>query len=179
MLQQNIQGSAGRPAPILLRVLILEDNPLDANLCLQELKKAGFDTQADLVDTEDSFADKLRCGVYDLILSDFRIPGWSGVEAFRVLAQSGRDIPFILITGTLGEEAAVDLIKEGITDYILKDRLVRLPLAVDRALQEKVCATNASESINHLLKARSRSGCYSNPPLRPSMALTSTGTALL
>src|SRR5256885_10983197 len=71
------------------------------------------------------------------MLSDYRIPTWGGVEAFRLLKKSGRDIPFILITGTLGEEAAVDLIKEGVADYILKDRLVRLPSAVRRALQEK------------------------------------------
>jgi PAS domain S-box-containing protein len=89
------------------------------------------------VDTKEAFATKLQSRVYDLILSDYRIAAWSGTEAFHLLKQSGKDIPFIVVTATLGEEVAVDLIKEGVADYVLKDRLVRLPLAVRRALQEK------------------------------------------
>ena len=140
-----------RPAVSMpLRVLILEDNPRDVELCIQELKKAGFELQADAVDTEEAFAAKLQSRIYDLILSDFRIPTWSGVEAFHLLKQSGKDIPFILVTGTLGEEAAVDLIKEGVADYILKDRLVRLPLAVRRALQEKTTRDERELAIQSL-----------------------------
>jgi two-component system, cell cycle sensor histidine kinase and response regulator CckA len=122
-----------------LSVLILEDSRRDAELCLEELSKAGFQLQSDVVDTEEAFVAKLQSQHYDFILADYRIPTWSGggVEAFHRLKQSGRDIPFILVTGALGEEAAVDLIKEGVADYILKDRLVRLPLAVRRALEEK------------------------------------------
>lgn len=140
-----------RPAVSMpLRVLMLEDNPRDVELCIQELKKAGFELQADAVDTEEAFAAKLQSCIYDLILSDFRIPTWSGVEAFHLLKQSGKDIPFILVTGTLGEEAAVDLIKEGVADYILKDRLVRLPLAVRRALQEKTTRDERELAIQSL-----------------------------
>src|SRR5580704_16376888 len=124
--------STDHSAPIVLRVLLLEDNPRDVEMCVRELGKGGFTLQMDAVDTEEGFTAKLQSGVYDVILSDFRIPAWSGVEAFRLLKQSGKDIPFILVTGTLGEEAAVDLIKEGISDYILKDRLTRLPSAVRR-----------------------------------------------
>src|ERR1700719_1535840 len=97
-------------ASVRLRVLVLEDKQQDVELCFLELRKAGFELQADVVDTEEAFAEKLRSHVYDLILSDYGIPAWSGVEAFRLVQQSGKSIPFILVTGSLGEEAAVDLI---------------------------------------------------------------------
>jgi PAS domain S-box-containing protein len=120
-----------------LSILILEDNPRDLELFVHELRKAGFNFHADTVATEEDFAAKLQSGVYDLILSDYRIPAWSGAKAFQLLKQSEKDIPFILVTGTLGEEAAVELIKDGVSDFVLKDRLARLPLAVRRALHEK------------------------------------------
>jgi PAS domain S-box-containing protein len=120
-----------------LRVLILADNPHDVDLCIQELEKAGFEIQAEAVHTEEAFATSLRSHVFDVILSNFRILTWTGVEAFHLLQQSGKGIPFILLTDTLGEEIAVDLIKEGVADYVLKDRLCRLPFAVRRALREK------------------------------------------
>ena len=153
--EEKASGSDPRTAAVSmpLRVLMLEDNPLDIELSLQELKKAGFKVQADTVDTEEGFAAKLRTGVYDLILSDFRIPAWSGIEAFHLLQQSGKDIPFILVTGTLGEEAAVDLIKEGVADYILKDRLARLPSAIHRALQEKGLRDEREHAIHSLRKS--------------------------
>src|SRR4029077_19659564 len=100
-------------ASVRLRVLILEDNPADAELSVRELKKAGFDPQYDVVDREAVFLAKLHSQSYDVILADYRIPSWSGAEAFHRLRQSGKDIPFILVSGAIGEEAAVDLIKEG------------------------------------------------------------------
>ena len=142
--------------PTRLRVLILEDNKRDAELCMQELKKAGIEVDADVVDTEHTFVARLQSRTYDVILSDYRIPTWGGVEAFRLLKQSGRDIPFILITGTLGEEAAVDLIKEGVADYILKDRLVRLPSAVRRALQEKTTRDERERAVEALYESEER-----------------------
>src|ERR1700722_2343913 len=135
--EKPIPVPPGPDAAIPLRVLILEDKQQDVELCFLEVQKAGFELHADVVDTEEAFTEKLRSHVYDLILSDYGIPAWSGMEAFRLLQQSGKSIPFILVTGSLGEEAAVDLIKEGITDYILKDRLTRLPSAIHRALKEK------------------------------------------
>src|ERR1022692_373238 len=100
--ERTASNSGGHSVAIPLRVLILEDNPRDVELCIEELKKAGFELQADAVDTEEAFSTRLQSRVYDLILSDFRIPTWSGVEAFHLLKQSGKDIPFILVTGTLG-----------------------------------------------------------------------------
>ncbi|HXU22276.1 MAG TPA: PAS domain S-box protein [Verrucomicrobiae bacterium] len=140
----------GHSVPARLRVLILEDNQRDAELFIQKLKEAGCALDADTVDSEDAFVASLRSRVYDLILSDYSIPEWSGLEAFRFVKRSGINIPFILVTGTLGEEAAVDLIKEGVADYILKDRLARLPSAVRRALQEKLIRDEAGRARHAL-----------------------------
>jgi DNA-binding NtrC family response regulator len=121
-----------------LRVLILEDNSQHLELLFQELNKAGFELQADAVDTEKAFVEKLKSQNYDIILSDNNVRAWSGVEAFHRVKRSGKDVPFILVTGTIGDEAAVELIREGMADYVLKDRLIRLPSAVRRAIQEKI-----------------------------------------
>jgi len=154
--ERSASKFASHSASISLRVLILEDDPRDVELCIQELNKAGFELKVDVVDTEESFAAKLHSRIYDLILADNRIPKWSGVEAFHLLRQSGRDIPFILVTGTLGEEAAVDLIKEGMADYILKDRLVRLPTAVTRALKERSTHVEGERNIKYLRESEER-----------------------
>src|SRR5580693_10336372 len=102
-----------------LRVLLVEDQPIDAELCVQELTKAGFEVRVDRVDTEEQFAVRLGSQEYDIVISDYGIPGWSGLDALRLLKKTGKDIPFILVTGTIGEEAAVELMRGGLTDYIL------------------------------------------------------------
>ena len=117
-----------------LRVLYVEDNPSDAELCLMQLEQAGLELHADVVDTPKEFAEKLRSEAYDIVLADYRLPGWSGIEALEILRRQHEDIPFVLVTGTVGDEAAVECIKKGATDYVLKDHSSRLPLAVRRAL---------------------------------------------
>ena len=120
-----------------LRVLLVEHSPHDIELILFELRDSGFRVEPTLAETRDEFRRVLANGFLDAVLADYRLPGWSGLDAFADLRAAGRDIPFLLVTGTLGEEAAVDCIKQGISDYILKDRLKRLPLALNRALSEK------------------------------------------
>ena len=137
---------------------MVEDQPLDVELCVQELKKAGLDIQVDVVDSRNRFIDRLSSQPYDLVLSDYGIPGWSGTDVFRALQETGKDIPFILVTGTLGEEAAVKLMKEGVSDYILKDRLVRLPLAIRGALPGKRRARSPATRGGALLPARAGRG---------------------
>ena len=123
--------------PKVLRILCVEDVPEDAELYLRVLQEAGYQVTADVVNTREEFAHKLESNSYDVVLSDYRMPGWSGAEALEILKQSAKDIPFLLVTGTIGEEAAVEFIKQGAADYILKDRPARLPDAVRRALEEK------------------------------------------
>jgi signal transduction histidine kinase len=121
--------------PQPLKVLLVEDNIDDAKMVLRELKRAGFEATPQRVDTEPAFLDSLRVGL-DLILSDYVMPQFSGMRALELSRSSGLEIPFILVSGTIGEEIAVEAIKLGATDYLLKDRLARLGPAVRRALQE-------------------------------------------
>ena len=119
-----------------LRILIIEDVNADAELTLLALESAGLDFTYDITATAIECQKHLQDNIYDVVLSDYRLPSFNGLQAFNFLKQSGQDIPFILITGSLGEEAAVECIKAGMTDYVLKDRLFRLPSVLQRALQE-------------------------------------------
>lgn len=118
------------------RILLLEDNKADAKLSLSELARAGFEADTDVVSTSEDFTEKIQSQHYDLILADYRLPDWTGLDALRWLRNSGFNVPFILVTGTLGDDLAVECIKEGATDYVLKDKLDRLPRACRRALEE-------------------------------------------
>lgn len=124
--------STGQP----LRVLVLEDNAVDAEMVVHALRRAGFDPDWKRVETKVDFLAALDTSP-ELILSDYSLPHFDGVRALQLLRESGLDIPFILISGTLGEEAAVEAMKLGATDYLLKDRVTRLGPAVERALEEK------------------------------------------
>lgn len=121
--------------PLPISVLIVEDNPNDAELLGHELFRAGFEPHWQRVDKE---ADYLEClqKDFDLVLSDYRMPQFNGLRALDLLKRSGVDIPFILVSGTIGEDAAVKAIKEGAADYLLKDNLGRLGTAVTHALSE-------------------------------------------
>src|ERR1700733_3003621 len=103
-----------------LRVLYVEDSADDAKLSIRQLEQAGFSPTADIVDSPGPFAEALRSASYDVVLADNNVPGWSGMEALEMLQHHGRDVPFILVTGSLGEEPAVEFIKKGATDYVLK-----------------------------------------------------------
>lgn len=119
-----------------LQVLILEDRPADAELILYELKRSGYEYQHTRVDTQPDYQKALLANP-DIILADYSLPQFTALQALNLLKEYGRDIPFIVITGTISEEAAVETMKQGATDYLLKDRLSRLGQAVDRALQQK------------------------------------------
>jgi DNA-binding NtrC family response regulator len=124
--------SAGRSA----RILILEDEAFDANLAQRLLVEAGLNLVAVVVDTKASFIEQLATFQPDIILSDYYLPGFSGREALKIAQELYPDIPFIIWSGVLGDEAAVELIKQGATDYVLKDRPARLPSVILRALAE-------------------------------------------
>ncbi|MEO7085766.1 MAG: PAS domain S-box protein [Gemmatimonadaceae bacterium] len=119
----------------VLQLLIVEDNPDDADLLLRELRRSGFDPVWSRVDTESAFLAALQ-NMPDIILSDYSMPHFSGLRALELLRASGRDVPFILVSGTVGEDLAVQAMRDGATDYLLKDRPVRLGSSVRRALEE-------------------------------------------
>ncbi len=118
-----------------IRVLIVEDSAQDAELEIRCLQQGGFAPAYTRVDTADAFVAALA-EPYDIVLAGFRLPSFSGLEALRLLKRQGVPIPLILISGTVGEEQAIECIKLGATDYLLKDRLGRLPSAVWHALDE-------------------------------------------
>jgi signal transduction histidine kinase len=139
-----------------LRVLIVEDSDPDAELCVQELQRAGYEVEADIVGDFGLYAQKIRKVPYDIILSDYGLKGWTGMDAFLELRHSGKEIPFILVTSSIGEEAAVDHIKRGFTDYVIKDRLARLPVAVRRALEETEREENQKRISQELWASESK-----------------------
>ncbi|MBV9623019.1 MAG: response regulator [Acidobacteria bacterium] len=123
-----------QPRP--LRVLLLEDNPMDAELVLRKLTRAGLVAHGDITGNSAEFMAHVQSGSYDLVLCDFGLQGWNGLDALRWVRRAGSEIPFIYVSGTLGEDLAVECIKEGATDYVLKNNLERLPHAVRRAISE-------------------------------------------
>ena len=121
----------------LLRALLVEDNALDATLVVRALNKDGFDVVADVVQDEAAFRRALHKNLPEVVLADYNLPTWKGMEALKVLRAERLDIPMILVSGALGDVTAVECIKQGATDYVLKDGLARLPEVVRRALREK------------------------------------------
>lgn len=118
-----------------LHILIAEDDPLDAELILRELRRAGFELEWTRVDTEKDYIRNLT-GKLDLVISDYQMPQFDGLRALELLKVSGLAIPFIIISGTIGEDTAVQAMKMGAADYLLKDRLARLEQAVRHALAQ-------------------------------------------
>jgi len=119
-----------------LKVLINEDNQFDAELLKREITRSGLDVSFELVQTQGSFEMALEDFKPHLILSDYSLPGFDGLTAFRIKEQKYPDVPFIIVSGTIGEENAVELIKSGITDYVLKDKLYTIIPKINRAIKE-------------------------------------------
>jgi signal transduction histidine kinase/DNA-binding response OmpR family regulator len=140
--------------PIPLRVLILEDRAEDAELVLYELKRGGFDAIWQRFETEADFLAHLSPEL-DIILSDYSMPQFNAPRALTALQASGLDIPFIIVTGTISEEVAVESIKRGAADYLLKDRLSRLGQAVTQAIERKSIRTE-QRRVEEALRRRDR-----------------------
>ena len=120
----------------LLRVLNLEDNILDAELNQAMISARWPELEFTRVDTRERFTELLAWRRYDLILSDYTMPGFNGLEALALARIKRPETPFLFVSGTIGEDAAIEAMKNGATDYVLKHRLMRLIPAVDRALRE-------------------------------------------
>jgi C4-dicarboxylate-specific signal transduction histidine kinase len=147
-------------AKIALRVLHLEDSPLDAEIIRERLIDACFLTQIDWATNEQEFISFLQSGGYDLILADYHLYCFDGTAALLIAQSLCPGTPFICVSGAIGEEKAVELLKQGATDYVLKNRLDKLPLAIQRALDEvrehtaRRLAEKKIEELNRTLEAR-------------------------
>ncbi len=136
------------------RILILEDEAWDAALAQRLLVGAGLQLTAVVVDTRVLFIEQLSAFRPEIILSDYHLPGFSGREALKIAQKITPDVPFIIWSGVLGDEAAVELIKEGATDYVLKDRPARLPSVILRALAESERRVRLAQLEDQLMQAQ-------------------------
>jgi PAS domain S-box-containing protein len=119
-----------------LRVLVVEDSEDDAALLQRELRRGGYETVAKRVETATAMSAELKRQDWDIIISDYVLPGFSGLEALNVLKEAGLDLPFIIISGKIGEDTAVEAMRAGAHDYIMKERMTRLIPAIQRELKE-------------------------------------------
>ena len=110
-----------------LRLLHLEDNPQDAELVQLMLERNGLDCEAVVVNNQQDFEQALAAGKFDLVLSDVALPDYDGRSALALVRRVRPELPFILVSGVLGEHEAIESLKNGATDYVLKTRLARLP----------------------------------------------------
>ncbi len=122
--------------PLELRLLVVDDSEDDANLLVRELKRAGFVPIAKRVASAEAMAEALKAGPWDAVSCDYMMPGFSIAKALEVLHASGLDLPFIIVSGKIGEETAVEAMKAGAHDYVMKDHLGRLAPALKRELED-------------------------------------------
>src|SRR5688572_21146793 len=134
-ISRPLEPRSSDAAPI--RILHVEDNLLDAELVSATLEQEGVPHTVQVIDTEAAFRTALASSEIDLVICDYSIPSFSGLAALTITRSARPDLPFIFVSGTIGEERAIDALKEGATDYVLKQRLGRLGSAVRRALTEK------------------------------------------
>jgi len=119
-----------------IQLLLIEDNEADAGLLLRELKKSGYAPFLERVETPDALTVSLRSRAWDLIISDYNLPKFNGIEALAQVKETGLDVPFIIVSGFIGEETATGAMRLGADNYLMKDNLSRLAPAVERALRE-------------------------------------------
>jgi len=131
-----------------LHVLIVDHSQEDVELMLLQLREAGLCLDYTLAENREQFRQALQREDFDAILSAYRLPNWTGLEALQELRAAGRNIPFLLVSGILGEEAAVECLKQGVTDCIPKERISQLPIALRRAVDENVLRGQSRQAQN-------------------------------
>ena len=118
-----------------LRLLLVEDSENDATLLLEHLRQGGYDPKYTRVDSARDLSDALD-REWDLVIADYTMPGFSGTSALSIVRDRGLEVPFIFVSGTIGEEIAVEAMKNGADDYIIKNNLNRLIPAINRELRD-------------------------------------------
>src|SRR5436309_11821519 len=141
---------------IPIRVLIVEDSEDDADLVVRELQRGGYEPIWERVDTPEAMTAVLSRQDWDLVISDYSMPRFSAPAALALILERGPDVPFIIVSGTVGEEVAVEAMRAGAHDYIVKGRLTRLPAAVTRELRDAEVRRAHAQSQEKLLETRKR-----------------------
>ena len=145
-----------------LRVLLIEDSPADAEIEIAELRRGGFDVAADVVETRQQVRERLAINSYDVILADYSLPDFRGMDALDMVRERSLTTPLILVTGALNSETAVECVKQGAMDYVLKDHVARLPISVRRALEDvrlRHERARAQEQLANKIEELARSNC--------------------
>jgi len=135
-----------------LKIIVLEDNDADAEIIQRLLKKNGYNFESEVMMDREAYLQALNEFKPDLILSDNEMPQFSALEALQILQQHSLHIPFIMVTGAVSEEFAAGIIKAGADDYLLKDRLTRLPAAIEAALKQKRTEKEKAEASRQLIQ---------------------------
>ena len=145
-----------RSAPSIgpVRILLVEDSPEDAELTCEQLRDAGLEAEFERVDSEAELAQALAVFRPDLVLSDLSMPGFSGYDALRAVRAQQPPVPFIFVSGTMGEDTAVQALRDGAADYILKDKTARLPAAAARAIRESRSERERERVEKELLRSQ-------------------------
>jgi PAS domain S-box-containing protein len=149
-----------------LRLLLVEDSEDDATLVLLELRRAGFVPVATRVETAEAMSTALRAQPWDLILADYNLPTFTGLAALDLYHESGLDIPFLIVSGTIGEELAVEAMRAGAHDYLLKGNLTRLGPAITRELREAQVRRERKQDLDRLVASEQRfTAIFHNSPV--------------
>ena len=162
-MQKRLHGEAGMSDENVIRALIIEDVEDDALLLVDSLKRAGLDVLFRRVASEGELIDELQ-NDWDVVYSDHAMPGFSGTSALQVVRRYNADVPFIFVSGTMGEDRAVAAVKSGANDYIIKGNYTRLPIATERVIEEaRIRRENrlAKERIDQLINIDSLTGLAS------------------
>ena len=139
---------------MFLKVLFVEDSEDDVALVLRELKRVGYEVASERVETAKAMQAALLDRPWDIILCDYTMPSFNALQALEVLKASGKDLPFIVVSGTIGEETAVLILKAGAQDFMLKDQLARLGPAIQRELQEAEIRHQHKQAEEKLIRLR-------------------------
>lgn len=139
-----------------IRILHLEDIANDAALCLLELRRSQFEVTVDVVQTAEEFSSRLSSGRFDLVLADYKLQGWNGMQAFEIFRKLGYKAPFILVTGAIGEEKVAECMRQGVSDFVFKHHLGRLPMVISRALGEQQLREGHEDSAAALRESEQR-----------------------
>jgi DNA-binding NtrC family response regulator len=158
-----------------LQILLVEDNESDAQLIARQITKAGIDGSICRVETEEELVQALQHSKPDVILSDFSLPQLTGLRALELSIAHAPEVPFIYVSGTIGEERAIDALRRGATDYILKSSLSRLTASIERALRESRLKAEKHKSE----QVRREQGIRLQRLTRTYRTLSSTSSAIV
>jgi len=155
-MEKQAPAIPGAIRSTIVRILHVEDVPDDSELCRRELRKSQFHASIDLVQTAEAFFHLISTNTYDVILADYHLRYWNGMEALELCQKIGIKAPFILVTGSIGEEKVAQCMREGVSDFVFKNHLTRLAMVIQRCLDEQRLREEHERSAETLRESEQR-----------------------